>query len=322
MTEQNREGDRRRAAWLANEADNTLDSLLGIVEPGGLTVDGHVETYNGDIKYGPWEAGYELEFSAFGGLRNMEHRQIVIAAEYSSFVSSHQDTWITGNYDSTFKTSSTYKFATPGGGDISLAAADRVENNEDVNWGEDNITVNGNSTVLFSNRTYMMTANYTRNWNGITTRLAPMEGVICGGFFTQTYVGLNMVMSPLCSGDVYGGSARAAGVRLGLSGLHYRSSDLTNLAMGVWVRACSMFIEPPVPTHRESGIKKKNWASKILFSALPFLEIAWGIVCFPMAIKQLAQLLGRKVMAKIRAARAKQKTAGAEQETVGSDLTT
>lgn len=322
MTEHT-ERNTRGVAWLPNEADNTLDSLLGIVEPDGLEVNGTIESYNEDINYGPWAAGYALEFSAFGGLRNMEDRQIVIASEYSSFVSSNQNSWITGDYDSTFATQSNYKFIVPApGADISKEAGDRVEGSEDVNWGDDNITVNGNAVVLFSNRTYMMTANYTRNWNGMTIRLAPMEGVICGGFFTQTYAGMSLVVSPLCSGDVYGGSVRAAGVRMGLSGLHYRSSDLTNLAMGTWVRACSMFIEPPVPTHRESGIKKKDWAAKITFSALPFLEILWGLVCMPKALWMLCKSLGRKLKAKIIAFRNKNRNSGAEQETVGSDVTT
>ena len=79
----------------------------------------------------------------------------------------------------------------------------------DVRFGRDKLDVAEDAVMKFRARTTLMSGTLTRRYLGGFIKAAPMEGVICGGALVRTIGGPSASLSPLSSGDVYGGAARS-----------------------------------------------------------------------------------------------------------------
>ena len=157
----------------------------------------------------------------------------------------------------------------------------------DVRFGRDKLDVAEDAVMKFRARTTLMSGTLTRRYLGGFIKAAPMEGVICGGALVRTIGGPSMSLSPLSSGDVYGGAARVALARTRIGLLHYRAAVGAAWSSVFYGRIADFVIEPLVSI-RQAGPKGKILSklarlSKVLDGVrmvCPLVDIASGVLGF------------------------------------------
>ena len=179
------------------------------------------------------------------------------------------------------------------GGTVPGARTEETEPDPDphagVNWGRDKLHIKGDAEIRFHSRTVMAKGTFDRTWRGGVVRLASMEGVIAGGFYTRAIGGPSLTLSGFMTSDVYGGAVRAAACRLLMAGLHYRAAKATAWACGAYIRRVPFTIEPTLTVAQKpktGGISGKlqrllnaaNKALKVARWVLPPLDIFYGLV--------------------------------------------
>ena len=158
-----------------------------------------------------------------------------------------------------------------------------------VDWGRDELHVKGDAEIRFHSRTFMVTGSVDRIWRGGVVRLASMEGVIAGGFYTRAVGGPSLALSGIMSSDVYGGALKSAACRLLMAGIHYRAAKAAAWACGAYIRRVPFTIEPlftVAPKPRKEGFAGKmqrlqNAAKKVLKVlrwVLPQADIVYGLL--------------------------------------------
>lgn len=276
--------------WLPNKA-TMLDSLLDIVNSTPIAEDTDQDGTSPSLV--PWRDGHAIELSAFGGLESLENRTVSIALEsYSNYISSNLTQNISGNYTSTFDGAARYTFGAPEGG---VGNTPSETGNSDATvarpmalYGDDTLTVKANSDIRFKNRSVIMVGQVQRTWLGGIARMASMEGIICGGFFTRAFLGPSLTIAAIGTGDIYGGALRVSGVRMNIAGMGYRSADLSNWAIGYYACLTNFHIIPAAGSpSANKPLSAKDWAKKLTFGLLPFLEIFLGLLMLPVGIFML-----------------------------------
>ena len=157
-----------------------------------------------------------------------------------------------------------------------------------VNMGRDSLHVKGDAEIRFNTRTFMVKGTFDRIWRGGVVRLASMEGVIAGGFYTRAVGGPSLALSGMMTSDVYGGAVRAAACRLLMARLHYRAAKAAAWACGAYIRRVPFTIEPVIqvpPQRKKTGIMGKlqrlqnaaNKALKVARWVCPAGDILYGL---------------------------------------------
>ena len=221
----------------------------------------------------PWKDGHQLEIAGRGGLYNLERRRVTVAAKaYHSRVRKNRNVHVRRDYTSTVDGNATVTIAP---GQVPVASP-----------GLERLTVHGAATMEFGERRTILTGTVNRVWTGPIKRMIGMEGVICGGAFARVHAGPAMTVAALVSGDVYGGAARAAGARIYVAGLGYRSADSASWAMGAYIRSTNFTIEPQVGTVSQTtpASKMSEKIGRIAMGLCPFLEIGLGVVMLPVGL--------------------------------------
>lgn len=258
--------------------------------PDGTSIlDGLIEGVPAGRKPRPWSGWYELQISGLGGLVNKERRHYTVLGdgEYVSQVNGRRSLTATSQTTST-----------QGNRTIEIAN-DLNDQDPQVSWGTDSLTVEGDADITVGSRMVMMTGTVDRLWKGGIMRLASMEGSICGGAFLRTHAGLSMTLSAMMTGDVYGGCARASAVRTYLAVLQYRAAKAAAWAVGVYVRHGTFVIEPVVSSKSDKSppsnlAKKLARLGKTLEVARMFcppLDIAVGLFTLPVAIYGIGKFI-------------------------------
>ena len=156
----------------------------------------------------------------------------------------------------------------------------------DVRFGRDKLDVVEDATLEWRARTTLMSGRLTRRYLGGFIKAAPMEGVICGGALVRTIGGPSANLSPLCTGDVYGGAARAALLaRTRIALLHYRSTMGAAWASVFCGRIADFTIEPVISVEQTgptSNVARKLGRLAKVFNVVrmvcPLADIAAGVV--------------------------------------------
>ncbi len=284
------EGDISTRAWQVNvdpdsgaddeswepEETSTLDSLLDFVKNYDmskverdddeadwfLTKEGAARL---DEKYPPpWAAGYGMRMVAFGGVNSEERRRVIIAPRtLRSMVSGDLNVTVEGKGEMRAEWSS----------------MDSIS-------GTDRLVVNGDVDQTFKSRTTIIThGSVNRTWLGRIHRFVGQEGVICAGIFARMYFGVQMTMSAVASGDVYGGAIKVAAFRFYLSKFGYRASKTANWAMAAYLRTGMVVLEPAVNTVAQDGpVPKAKKAASIIAALCPFIEILGGLAMLPISV--------------------------------------
>ena len=238
----------------------------------------------------PWQAGYELTLSTMGNLKNLERRRVMVFPDgYRNYRKADLAVDVSGRYE----------IRVDGDQPVSVGPVDLGPDTGGTatNPGLDELTVNGDATMRFDERTTLITGAINRVWTGPVTRLAGMEGVICGGIFARVHAGPSMTASVLVTGDVYGGAARASGARIYVAGMHYRAAQTAHWLMpGAYVRNAGALLEPLLGSG-SGNTPTKSLAGKVAklgIALCPFLEMGIGVVMFPVAVTRLIAALVRK----------------------------
>ena len=170
----------------------------------------------------------------------------------------------------------------------------------DVKNGTDRLDVEGEASIEFRDRTLRMSGTIERHWSGPITRMAGMEGVICGGAYTKVHAGPVMTVAALATGDVYGACARFAGARVHVAGLHYRAAKVVMWNTGAYLRSAATVVEPLIGSPGAGG-PAKSFAAKAarilkgVSAVVPFVDIAVGVLSLPVGI---AMLIANKIRKK------------------------
>ena len=231
-----------------------------------------------DAPVDPWQGNLRLQVTAAGGLVQREKCTAVLARAYTDTVTGDARTEVGGDCERTID------------GDASVS----------VDGGTDALDVDGDAEIEFDERMVMMSGIVEREWTGAITRMAGMEGVICGGAYTKVLAGAAMTVCAIATGDVYGACARFAGARVHVAGLHYRTSRLAMWRTGAYVRSAGVVVEPLIGSPSQHGPAKSiaAKAARILRGAgavLPFVDIAVGILSIPVGIgKLIANVVRRR----------------------------
>ena len=247
---------------------NPVEALLPF-----LDTDGDADGVGRD----PWHGDERLRVAAAGGIVLRERATAVLARAYTDTVEGDSRTQVSGDFERTVD------------GDASL----------DVEGGTDALDVEGEAAIEFDERMVRMSGTIERNWTGSITRMAGMEGIICGGAYTKVHAGPSMTVSALATGDVYGACARFAGARVHVAGLHYRAARVAMWNTGAYVRSAGTVVEPLIGSPGPGGPAKslKAKAARIMKgvgAVLPFVDIAMGVVALPAGIAMLIASAVRK----------------------------
>ena len=155
----------------------------------------------------------------------------------------------------------------------------------DVRFGRDKLDVVEDAVLKWKARTTLMSGTLTRRYLGGFIKAAPMEGVICGGALVRTIGGPSASLSPLCSGDVYGGAARVALARTRIGLLHYRAAVGAAWSSVFYGRMSDFVIEPLVSVRQtgpQSNVARKLGRLAKVFGVVrmlcPLADIAAGVV--------------------------------------------
>ena len=226
----------------------------------------------------PWHGDDRLRIAAHGGLVSRERHTAVLAREaYTDSVAGDARMRVSGDYER----------------NIDEDALLEVEN------GADTIDVEGDAAIEFDERMVRMSGTIQRTWTGPITRMAGMEGVICGGAYTKVHAAPSMTVCALTTGDVYGACVRFAGARVHVAGLHYRAAKAATWSTGAYVRSAATVVEPLIGSPSQNGPAKSlaGKAARIMNLAgavLPFVDIAMGVVALPVGIAMLIAGIVRK----------------------------
>ena len=251
-----------------------VEELLPFLEKGegGEEAGGNTET-----PADPWHGNDRLQVAAAGGLVQREECTAVLARAYTDTVLGDSRTEVAGDCERTVD------------GDVTVKVA----------GGTDALDVDGDAEIRFDERQVMMSGTVEREWTGAITRMAGMEGVICGGAYTKVCAGAAMTVCAVATGDVYGVCARFAGARVHVAGLHYRTAQAAMWRTGAYVRSAGVVVEPLIGSPSQHGPAKSigQKAMRILRGAgavLPFVDIAVGIIGVPVGIAMLIANVVRK----------------------------
>ena len=212
----------------------------------------------------PWSPGHELSLRANGGAHLRDDTRVtVVEGMYSSFVKDDRTVQITGDRHVEIK-------------DKLLSSIETV----------DTLTVNGSTKIKAHDRLVIGLGNVDRKWTGPMLRMAGMEGVIAGGIFCKTFAALSITMSPLATGDVYGGALHSAGLRLRIAGkFSYQSAERAANVGGLLVRNNAITLEPIIGTAALNP--PRHWGKKLARIGLglfPPGDILLGVAMLPFAI--------------------------------------
>ena len=269
------------------DGKSRLEALLGYVPSYPAWVEGHEEVV-------PWRRGCSLAIHSLGDSvsRDRERYSIVGHDGYAGYVAGHRDT--IAQKQRTHVEKSRILMVTSKGSDL-----------EGVRGGRDHMRVHGNAELKFRSRSVMLGhGTAERHYSGGVQKMAPMEGVIAGGSHVRAIGGPAASLSPLASGDVYGGSARAAATRIRIALMHYRAASSAAWAYVVYIRTAKFVIEPMVSVSQEASPKsqiarKLMRLMKVVRVArmlCPGIDIAVGVVtAVPMAIYGIAMLIRSKI---------------------------
>lgn len=281
------------AQW-TSEGDTILNSLESLFD----SIIGDVPISRRDVVPPPWQPGHEVFFSSYGGQRSLERRRVTIATgTYTNRVTGNLEINVDGDYTAIIEGGSSNITLTPPPPPPADEEDDEEndEENDDqpgrlledapVSTGTDRLHVKGDAHIFNENRQYIMlnplaAIGITRIWHGNITKICGMEGVICGGFAQVNHIGASIQGHFLCSGDVYGGSARSSASRIHIGGMTYRSSDYAVWAMVNWSRMFQFIIVPPIgPDGMEESRKRKNWNSfmRVFGTIMPAADILYGL---------------------------------------------
>ena len=166
---------------------NTLESLFAFADlPSSEFAD----------KGTPWEPGHQLQITGWGGMRSYDKRRVTIArSSYESHVSGRRDEVIEGDYNVTVDD----KYS------VSVMSDDSLDVSGDMEW-------------EFHEKLTLMSGKINRLWHNGVARYIGMEGIICGGAFSKTFVAGSATICAVASGDVYGGCARTSASRVYIFG--------------------------------------------------------------------------------------------------------
>ena len=236
----------------------------------------------------PWQAGHELTLSTLGTLKNLERRRVMVFADgYRNYRK--------GNL--AVDVSERCEIDVDGDTRVSVGPIASGGGNAVANPGLDELTVNGDADISFEDKTTLISGAINRVWTGPVSRLAGMEGVICGGIFARVHAGPSMTAATVVSGDVYGGAARTSGVRIYVAGMHYRTAQAAHWLMpGAYVRTAGVLLEPLVgsPSGNTPAKSLAAKAAKLSVALCPFLEIGIGLIMLPVAVVRMIAGLVRK----------------------------
>ena len=258
-------------SWRIDE-QTRLQGLLDYVSS-GRRVDG----------VDPWQGALELYVQCQGGEVARDRRCYTVtgAPGYSAFVGRSRSATYGAAEIRVAKSAAVAVMKSPDSSDL------------DASWGRDSMHVKGDARLEFQSRTFLMSGHIARNWNGGVVKMCSMEGVIAGGAMVRVIAGPAASMSPLCTGDVYGGILRSATARANIAIFHYRAAKDVAWVMGVYVRAATFVIEPligatPVlPAYGKVAAKLAKIGQKVTRIAMicPPVDILFGIfVGIPVAI--------------------------------------
>lgn len=211
----------------------------------------------------PWTPGHDLSLVGNGGIYIRErHRQTIAAVLYQSHVAGDRVVEV--------------------GGDSVL----NVARNATFSTSTDKLRVEGDAFWRTDDKLTLGRGNVNRRWEGAIMRKIGMEGVIAGGAFLKTFTGMSMTLTPLASGDVYGGAAQAAGVRVRMTAhMGYRSTEMCSWACGVFLRSCQTMIEPIAGSPAADMPRKKlAKAGRIGLGLCPVADILFGLCMMPVSI--------------------------------------
>jgi len=245
--------------WKEKEESNTLDSLL---EVAGWK-EGHAEQ-NGT----PWRKGDLAVYRGMGGMEVRGSRHEVIVGS-DSFTRVSGDRSLVVNQDMTVQANR-------------MQLAKHQRNPGAV----DSLTVHGNLRAKSDDRLTIGTGTVDRMFYGNHAKIAGMEGVICGGAWNRTYATNLSTLSSLFMGDVFGGAVVAAGARVHISTMLYRSAEYSRWRMGSYTRNVTSCIEPLVSPVQQVGKwrRRLDLGQTILFTALPMLGILFAAVVTPILL--------------------------------------
>ena len=314
------------AKWWDNDAitpgdswkDSDRSHLENLINVPGLNADA------GDPV--PWVGKGELQLRGVGGIESRERRAYTLVGRGGVY-GSH----VEGN-----RTLNTvYRESKVGG-----PRTETIEHTDELN-------VLGNASYRFKARGIMMTGNIEKTWNGGVMKAASMEGVICGGVMVRTIGGAAMTLGGMATGDVYIGVARAAGMRLYIAQLLYRStSGAAAWAIGLWVRNTTFTIVPvtmaPAPGQKPAGnaaqkMSRLNRTARKVAKGLkaaatvgrmvcPVIDILLGllsILLIPFGIRAMVKAYKQaKVQPLVAAPRLETRNAALTLETYGSKKVT
>ena len=288
--------------WTRSET-TPLESLLAIVD-GPAEIPAPTSDDAGDDASDahpmPWRPGHSLRVTGTGGLHDLEHRRISIApGGYSKQTLKNLTLNVTGNCDLTVDGDMTLSVG-PQSSSSDTGDADASDKLAGTVWGRDKLAVRGEASVSAKDRLTLMSGTYQRFWGGGIVKLAGMEGVICGGAFVRVHAGPSVTVSVLCTGDVYGGAARASGLRTYMAAMNYRAAIAAVWACGAYVRSTSFTISPVIGSPSQNTPTKNlaAKAGKLALALCPFLEMAVGVIMMPVGIFGLCQAIYKKVKKK------------------------
>ena len=270
------------------DGKSRLEALLGYVPSYPAWVEGHEDVV-------PWRRGCSLAIHSLGDSvsRDRERYSIVGHEGYAGYVAGHRNT--IAEKQRTHVEKSRVLMVTNKGSTI-----------DGVRGGRDHMRVHGNAELKFRSRSVILGyGTAERHYSGGIQKMAPMEGVIAGGAHVRAFGGPAASLSALASGDVYGGSARAAATRVRMAILHYRAASAAAWTYVAYVRAAQFIIEPMVSVPQSSSPKsqiarKLMRLMKVVRVArmlCPGIDIAVGVAtAVPLAIYGIAMLIKSKIV--------------------------
>ena len=245
----------------------------------GLVTGATDERESEDERSHPWTPGLHMEVRARGALvsRDREVHRTVGHGGYANQVYGNR------HVKSGFEHSVVSKDRTVVVQGMEGLGSDILP---DVRFGRDRLDVVEDAFLEWRARTTLMSGTLTRRYLGGFIKAAPMEGVICGGALVRTIGGPSANLSPLCTGDVYGGAARAALLaRTRISLLHYRAAVGAAWASVFYGRIADFTIVPLVSVRQTgptSNVARKLARLAKVFNVVrmlcPLADIAAGVV--------------------------------------------
>ena len=161
----------------------------------------------------------------------------------------------------------------------------------------DSLVVEGDMRWKMKDRVTIGIGTVDRAFHGVHFKLSGMEGVICGGAWNRTYAGTLLSLSALKMSDVFGGAVMAAGARVNIHDVLYRSADYSYWEMGTYKRHVTHYVEPEMGTkvpYSKKG-RRRDIAQAIAFTIFPPLGMAFALIMAPFMIFALSMFAYRKL---------------------------